>query len=146
MPTLPDQLSINTRFQLALEELEWSYARSSGPGGQNVNKVNSKVQLTWKPEESNSIPDDLRLRLLTRLEPHLTVDREIRIDSQLFRDQPRNREDCLEKLKALLLAALVVPKVRKKTKPSRASQTRRLNEKKRESTRKQDRRPPRNDE
>lgn len=146
MPSQPDQLSINSRFQLALDELEWNYARSSGPGGQNVNKVNSKVQLTWKPEESNSIPDDLRLRLLTRLEPHLTVDREIRIDSQLFRDQPRNREDCLEKLRTLLLAALVVPKVRKKTKPSRASQTRRLNEKKRESVRKQDRRPPRNDE
>ncbi len=146
MPTTPDQLLINARFQIPISEFEWSYVRSSGPGGQNVNKVNSKVQLTWKPEESPSIPEDLRFRLLSKLEPQLTVDRDLRIDSQLYRDQPRNREDCLEKLKVILVAALHVPKARKKTKPSRASHARRLKEKKHESARKADRKTPRSED
>jgi len=142
MSTAPDWLEINARFRIPLSELEFAFVRSSGPGGQNVNKVSSKAQLRWRPEDSPSIPEEWRFRVLTKLGPQLTVDGDLLVISQLYRDQPRNKEDCLEKLKAILLESLVIPKVRKKSKPSRASKARRLKDKKLGSAKKLQRRSP----
>lgn len=146
MSTTPEWLDINARFRIPLSEIEFAVARSSGPGGQNVNKVNSKVQLRWKPAESPSIPEEVRFRVLTKLEPQLTVEGELLVMSQLYRDQPRNREDCLEKLREIIRASLIVPKVRKKSKPSRASKARRLKDKRLGSEKKTQRRSPKLDE
>ena len=142
MPTAPEWLEINSRFRIPLSELEFAFARSSGPGGQNVNKVSSKAQLRWRPGESPSIPEELRFRVLSKLEPKLTVDGDLLVISQRYRDQPRNKEDCLEKLRALVVASLVVAKVRKKLKPSRAAKARRLKDKKIGSAKKEQRRSP----
>jgi ribosome-associated protein len=115
-------LWISPQIQIPLTEIEFSYVRSSGPGGQNVNKVNSKAVLRWNLIESPSLNEDLRLRLLSRLGPQLTRDGDVLLASDRFRDQGRNREDCLEKLRQLLLRASHVPKARKKTKPTKSSQ------------------------
>ncbi len=146
MSTGVDWLEINSRFRIPLSEFEFAFVRSSGPGGQNVNKVNSKAQLRWRPIDSQSIPEDLRFRVLSKLQPQLTVDGDLLVVSQLYRDQPRNREDCLEKLKAILQSALVVVKARKKSKPSRASNARRLKAKKIGSEKKMQRRLPSSDD
>ena len=142
MSSAPEWLEINSQFRIPLSELEFAFARSSGPGGQNVNKVSSKAQLRWRPGDSLSIPEELRFRVLSKLEPQLTVDGDLLVISQLHRDQPRNKDDCLEKLRAIVVASLVVPKARKKSKPSRAAKARRLKEKKIGSAKKENRRSP----
>ncbi len=142
MSSAPEWLEINSQFRIPLSELEFAFARSSGPGGQNVNKVSSKAQLRWRPGDSLTIPEELRFRVLTKLEPQLTVDGDLLVISQLYRDQPRNKDDCLEKLRAIVVASLVVPKARKKSKPSRAAKARRLKEKKIGSAKKEQRRSP----
>jgi len=130
-----DYLVIPPNIQVPLSEMELSYARSSGPGGQNVNKVNSKAVLRWNLLQSPSVPEALRMRLLSRLQSRLNNLGEIIIASDTFRDQGRNREDCFERLQALLIAAAHVPKTRKKTKPSYSSQ-KRVQEKKRRHSQK----------
>jgi ribosome-associated protein len=133
----PPSLRITPFFEIPLAELELSYARSSGPGGQNVNKVNSKAVLRWNLRASNSVPLILKGRLLSRLKTQLTVDGELVIASDRFRDQPKNREDCNEKLIKLLSSVAIEPKKRKETKPSRSSQRRVKEEKARNSRKKQ---------
>jgi len=130
-------------LQIPETEFIWTYARSGGPGGQNVNKVASKAVLRWHISATTAIPDDVKIRLALQQKRFFTQDGELIITSQKYRDQERNREDCLEKLRAILLQALFVPKTRKKTKPSRGSKRRRLQEKKRRSDVKQNRRQPR---
>jgi ribosome-associated protein len=127
-------LHVNDQLRIPLSELEWSYARSSGPGGQNVNKVNSKAVLRWNLALSPSVPEPLRARLAAKLE--LNAEGEIVVASDRFRDQPRNREDCLEKLRALLGSAAHVPKARRSTKPTRGSQKRKLESKLRHGAKK----------
>jgi ribosome-associated protein len=122
------------------EELRWQFARSGGPGGQNVNKVASKAVLRWNPAGSPDLPPDFRQRLLTIAGPWLTDEGEILITSQRFRERPRNIEDCLQKLRSLLLTASHRPKQRKKTKPTRGSKERRLEDKRLQSRRKKLRR------
>jgi ribosome-associated protein len=100
-------------------EFNFSFARSSGPGGQNVNKVNSKAVLKWNLNESQSITDDQRTRLVSKLK--LNEEGEVVVMSDRFRDQGRNKEDCIEKFYAILTQALHEPKKRKKTKKSYSS-------------------------
>lgn len=129
-------LDIAPGIKLQDSELDFSFARSSGPGGQNVNKVNSKAILRWNLLESPSLGEELRTRLLLRLASKLTLDGALVIASDRFRDQGRNREDCIAKLAELLTAASARPKVRRKTKPSRSRKKGRLNEKSKHSRKK----------
>jgi ribosome-associated protein len=133
-------LVVAPHIQIPPAEFEFTYARSSGPGGQNVNKVNSKAVLRWQATKSPSLPEAVRTRFLAKYGSRLTGDGELLITSERYRDQPRNIDDCLEKLREMLLSVAVAPKKRKKTKPSRASKERRLDSKKRDSSKKQSRR------
>lgn len=135
-------LNVTPSIQIPDNELSFSYARSSGPGGQNVNKVNSRAVLSWNVTTSPSISDELRSRFVTKLANRITKEGELRISSQRFRDQGRNAEDCLEKLADLLREAAVVPRKRRATQPTFGSQQKRLSGKKRLSDRKQNRRKP----
>jgi ribosome-associated protein len=133
-------LTVTSRLQIPAEEFEFSFTRSSGPGGQNVNKVSSKAQLRWQATNSPSLPDDVKARFLARFASRLTGDGELLIASQRYRDQRRNMDDCLEKLRAMLLEVAVAPRRRKPTKPKRSSIERRLTDKKLQGARKRERR------
>ena len=133
-------LEVNDRVRIPDEEFSWTFVRSGGPGGQNVNKVASKAVLRWNVVASPNLPDDIKNRLRQQQSRRITGDGDFLITSQRYRDQERNRLDCLEKLGEMLRAAAVRPKVRRKTKPSRGSQERRLAAKKRRSALKTSRR------
>ena len=123
-------LPINERLELADDELVESFVRSSGPGGQNVNKVASAVELRFDIARSPSLPDALRERLLARRDRRITADGVLVIQANRFRDQSKNRDDARLRLAEIIRASLVVAKPRIATKPSRGSQERRIEEKK----------------
>src|SRR5438552_5737786 len=95
-------LTVNSRIRIPTSEFQFTFVRSSGPGGQNVNKVNSKAVLRWPLAASPTLPPDVRDRFLTRYGNRLTGEGELVISSQRYRDQGRNISDCLEELAALL--------------------------------------------
>jgi len=138
----PSILDVTKRIRIPVDEFRFTYARSSGPGGQNVNKVNTKVTLHWPVHASPSVPDDVRERFVRRYRRRINKQGELVIRSQRYRDQQRNFDDCLDRLRCLLLDVATAPKVRKPTRPSRASKERRLREKKSRSETKNRRRPP----
>lgn len=134
-------LEVTDLVRIPDEELEWTYARSGGPGGQNVNKVASKAVLRWKAAATvAAIPDPARERMRARFPSRFTVEGDVVITSQKYRDQERNRLDCVEKLTEMIRAALVVPTVRKATKPTKGAKRRRVADKRRQSAKKQNRR------
>ena len=139
-------LEVTNGIRVPLDEFEWSFARSGGPGGQNVNKVASKAVLRWDFERSPSVPDDVKARFRERFPSRLTTEGEVVLASELTRDQGRNREDCLAKLAGLLRAVARPPKVRRPTKPTKGSQRRRVEAKRRQSVRKAGRRSPGGDD
>jgi ribosome-associated protein len=123
-------LRITDTIAIPASELRVSFVRSGGPGGQNVNKVASKVQLRWTPATSAAFSEADRAWLVKKLASKLTSDGDLIVASNLTRDQGRNRVDAEAKLAALVIAALVRPKKRRATKPSRAARERRVDEKK----------------
>ncbi|MGE4564194.1 MAG: alternative ribosome rescue aminoacyl-tRNA hydrolase ArfB [Victivallaceae bacterium] len=127
------------RYFIPESELVWEFIASSGPGGQNVNKVATAVRLRLQIVDSVWFPPDIRERLIRRLGGKLNSAGEIAVTSQDFRTQLRNRRDAAEKLTRLLEAALIVPKVRRPTRPTAGSVKRRLQSKKRQSVLKQNR-------
>jgi ribosome-associated protein len=129
-------LIVNDAIAIPEEEMSWTFARSGGPGGQNVNKVSSKAVLRWEVAQNRSVPPEAIARLLARHPSKATNDGGFLVVSQETRDQSRNKEDCREKLIDMIRQSLLVPKARKKTKPSYGSKMRRLETKKRNSARK----------
>jgi ribosome-associated protein len=132
-------LVIRSGLVIPAEQLRWTFARSSGPGGQNVNKVNSKAVLRWMPPRE-FLPPAAWTRFGKLAARYLTEEGEVVIASDEYRDQQRNIERSRDKLRALLLTALVPPKRRIATKPTKASRTRRLSDKRKASEKKQSRR------
>lgn len=126
------------------DELDWSYARSGGPGGQNVNKVASKAVLRWTMAASSAITEPVKARIRIAHPSRLTIDGDMLIVSQRYRDQERNRQDCMEKLADMIRVALMPPRPRRPTKPTKGSQRRRLEDKKQQSERKARRQGPGN--
>ncbi len=135
-------LHVNDRIQIPDTEFQLAYARSGGPGGQNVNKVSSKALMTWDITNTESLPADVRERFLERYGRRITKEGFFQITSQRYRDQTRNVEDCRQKLTELILSIAVPPVQRKASKPSRGARQRRLNDKHVRSDKKQSRRPP----
>ncbi len=123
-----------------LSEINFSTSRSSGPGGQNVNKVNTKVSLRWNVAESAILLPEQKELLLKKWATRLTVDGSLLIVSQEKRSQLQNKEDALGKLSRLLKEAFAKRKKRKKTKPSKGAVQKRLNQKKINSDKKKGRR------
>ncbi len=119
------------RLLIPDEELEWKFIRATGPGGQNVNKVASAVQLRFHLEANASLPAAAKERLRRLAGRRLLDDGSLLIVARAERSQERNRSEALERLAALIRAALVEPKTRKRTRPTRASKQRRLDDKKR---------------
>ena len=112
-------------------EIVESFVRASGPGGQNVNKVASAVELRFDARRSPNLPDDVAIRLIRLAGSRATQDGVIVIFAQRFASQPRNREDARERLAALILKAQQREKPRRPTRPTLASKTRRLDQKSR---------------
>ena len=135
-------LVVNSRLKIPLREFQFTFSRSSGPGGQNVNKLNTKALLRWAVVRSPSLSESVRKRLLSRYRRRVTSEGDLLVCSQRFRDAGRNVADCLEKLRAMLADVAVPPKPRKPTRPSRGSVRRRLDQKRKHSQKKQRRRGP----
>ncbi|MEP7096537.1 MAG: alternative ribosome rescue aminoacyl-tRNA hydrolase ArfB [Dokdonella sp.] len=123
-------LAITDDLQIPDHELVERFVRSAGPGGQNVNKVASAVELRFDVAASRVLPDAVRVRMLLRRDRRLTDAGVLVIQANRFRDQGKNREDARARLAALVRAALVVPKRRVATRPTRASKERRIDAKK----------------
>ena len=121
---------VNARIQIPRSELRMSFARSGGPGGQNVNKVNSKVTIHWPVTTSPSLPEDVRQRFIAAFGNRITKEGEFVLSSQETRDQSVNIEDCLDKLRDMVRSVATAPKKRRPTKPTKGSQRRRLDAKK----------------
>ena len=124
---------VNDRISLPDDEVSEQFVRSPGPGGQNVNKLATAVQLRFDARGSKSLPEDVRARLLDLAGTRATKHGEIVIDAHRFRTRERNREDALERLLSLVRRAAVAAKPRKATRPSRASKQRRMEDKRRRS-------------
>jgi len=133
-------LIITPNLQIPLRELQFTFARSSGPGGQNVNKVNTKALLRWRVVASPSLPEAVRNRLLARHRRRLTAEGDLLISSQRFRDAGRNAADCLEKLRRMVLEVALPPKPRRPSKPTGAAVRRRLDQKREHAEKKRGRR------
>jgi ribosome-associated protein len=139
-------MDVTDALSIPEDELLFTFARSGGPGGQNVNKVSSKAVLRWNLAENTSLPAEVMARLRAQQANRITTEGELLVQSQRTRDQARNVEDCRERLRAMVLRALAPPTPRKKTRPTRGSRQRRLADKRQQSARKQQRRKPASEE
>lgn len=129
-------------FGIPESELRFTYARSSGPGGQNVNKTASKATLRWSPFASRALPGDVRERFVRAFSSRLTSEGELVLQGQRYRDQARNAADCVVRLAEMLRAVAKPKRARRPTRPGRGAVERRLREKRRRGESKRERRGP----
>jgi ribosome-associated protein len=137
-----NDLVVNDRLTIPAAEIEVAVARSGGPGGQHVNKTETKIEVRWKPAESAALGERDRAWLLAALRNRLTSEGWLIVTSSETRSQHRNRGEALTRLADLVRAALRRPKRRIPTRPSRRAAVRRLEDKRRRGRRKQERRRP----
>lgn len=123
-------IQVTPSIAIRERELQEEFIRSSGPGGQNVNKVSTAVQLRFDVAHSPALPEDVRERLIRLSGRRMTEDGVLVLSSRRFRTQERNRQDAQERLVALIRKAAVKPKPRRKTRPTQASRQRRIEDKK----------------
>jgi ribosome-associated protein len=136
----PSAIQVTSSVSIPLDELRFEFTRSSGPGGQHVNKAATQVELVFDVGQSPSLTDEQRRRVLAALRPLINREGVLRLTCQSSRSQVRNREEVVERFQAILSRALFVAKQRRRTRPTRASAARRLVEKKEQSQRKSERR------
>ena len=127
-------LQVAPTLSIPDDELVERFVRAGGPGGQNVNKVSTAVELRFDVANSPSLPDAVRARLLARRDRRLTDEGVLVISAQRFRTQDRNRQDARERLAALVAAAMIAPKKRIATQPTRGATERRLGAKRERAT------------
>ena len=128
--------------EVLFQECDFKAVRSSGPGGQHVNKTSTKVMLHWSLKDSNVFSEDQKQRLYKRLQSKLTTDDQLVLSYDQSRSQHKNKDEVFKNLVRLLENGLLKPKRRKKTKPTLASKKRRLDSKKRNAEKKANRKPP----
>ncbi len=141
-----DDLRPGAGVVIPLSDLRFEVSRAGGPGGQNVNKVNSRVTLRFDLANDGQMSAPVRRRLLEKLAARLTREGELLIHASEYREQGRNKSAAIERLRALLVEALKVPKRRRRTRPSRGSVDRRINAAKRRGALKKSRRKPTRDD
>ena len=134
---MPRSVVVDETLTIRGRELRVSHARSAGPGGQNVNKVNSKAIVRWTVGESTSLPEDVRRRFLTKYANRINAEGELVLSSDEHREQSRNLSACLDRLAKLVAAVVKPPRRRVKTKPTRAAVKRRIENKQQASQTKQ---------
>ena len=141
LPALASEkfLPVNDSLSIPRNELDVRVSRSSGAGGQHVNKTSSRVEIFWNIPASRALTDEQRERLLDKLSARLTTDGSVRVVASDMRSQSRNRGLAEERLMELVRRALLVPRKRKPTKPTRAAKEARLETKKRHSNKKRNR-------
>jgi len=132
-------LEIGQYVKINEDELEITFTRADGPGGQNINKVATSVQLRFDVLNSPSLPEDVKIRLIKLAGKKVTQEGTLVIDARRYRTQERNREDAISRFTLLVQKALEKPKSRKQTKPSKASVEKRLQDKKRRGETKRNR-------
>lgn len=138
-PPAANSLFVNESVAIPRSELDVRVSRSSGAGGQHVNKTSSRVEIFWNIPSSRAVSEEERSRLLAKLGSKLTTEGSIRVVASDMRSQGRNRELAEERLAELVRRALVIQRKRRPTKPTRASKEARLEGKKRQASKKRDR-------
>lgn len=123
-------------MKIPLHELKFSYSRSSGPGGQNVNKVNSKCTVHWNVGDTFVLDALARERFYSKFAQHINSLDQVVVSSDQYRDQKRNQQYCIDRLEQMVAEARFVPKKRKKTKPTKAAKKKRLESKRAHSDKK----------
>jgi ribosome-associated protein len=141
-----NSLVISPDLRIPLSELQYRTSRSGGPGGQHVNTSSTRVEVTWNIANSPSLRPEQRTRLLQELATRLDTEGQLRLVSSGTRSQLRNKEDVTDRLRSTVAAALVVPKKRKPTKPSRAAKAARLAAKRKRAATKRQRQAPGGDD
>jgi len=133
-------VAVNESLSIPRSELDIRVSRSSGAGGQHVNKTSSRVEIFWNVLASRALSEEQRTRLREKLASRLTTDGSVRVVASDMRSQSRNRDLAEERLVDLVRRALIIPRKRKATKPTRAAKEARLESKKRHSSKKRERR------
>jgi len=140
MPSsLENSVHVNESLSIPRDELDVRVSRSSGAGGQHVNKTSSRVEIFWNVEKSRAVTEEQRNRLREKLASRLTVDGSVRVVASDTRSQTRNRELAEQRLAELVARSLIVPRKRKATRPSKAAKEARLEAKRRQSSKKRER-------